>query len=74
MEKIKVVITYARKVDYRREVELPIDQYELVKDLIGDDISPSENREAYYLLDSIMDAYDITGADDELLDVTVDKK
>jgi len=74
MKKVKVVITYSRKVDYRREVELPDDQYVLVKDLIGDDISPSDNKEQYYLLDSIMDSYDIIGADDELLDVTIDKK
>lgn len=74
MTKIKVKITCSRKVDYQKTVEVSEKDYELIKDLMGDDVTIHGNKEVFFALDGLIDGYDIVNADDEFMDVTVEKK
>lgn len=73
MNRIKVNIEFKQEVTYNQEVEITMDEYEAIKDLVNNDIGDfrEDEKEAFEIITNYIDFKDVFDAEQIYTDVMV---
>ncbi len=69
--KIKVEIACEQVFCFRQEVEITLEEYELLKNLEGDEIHEQRNRKEYSILQEYIDVQNVFDSHNEFLDFEI---
>ena len=73
MNRSKVNIEFKQEVTYNQEVEITMDEYEAIKDLVNNDIGDfrEDEKEAFEIITNYIDFKDVFDAEQIYTDVMV---